>query len=148
MKRTIYAFGIFSFLCLQTGISQDTIVLQPGAEGKDAQINSINNSFNYEDTPVLKSMAWTHSGIPGQHRGLIEFDLSLFSPESTILNASLDLYYRSYETNGQTHTGDNASYLLKITEPWEEDVVSWNNPPATTSNNAVILPTSTDPEQN
>ena len=143
------AFFIMMVLCLGTKsiISQDTIILRPGPEGKDADINSIFPDNNYLNSFKFKSMAWTHSGVPGQHRGLIDFDLSFISPESTILEARLSLYFGTFEIQYLPHTGQNASYLLKITEPWEEDEVTWNNQPATTMENMVILHHSTYPEQ-
>lgn len=128
-------------------VSQDTLILQPGPEGKDDQINSVNDNTNFLNTQMFKSMSWTYWGVPGDHRTLIEFDLSAISPESTVLHAGLDLFYRMNETNEITHTGANASYLMRITEPWQENEVTRNNQPEDTLEGAVILPRSTEPEQ-
>jgi PKD repeat protein len=127
--------------------SQDTIVLRPGPEGKDSQITDIYPSVPHGNTMVFKSMAWTHSGVPGLNRALIEWDLSLLSPETVILDARLNLYFATFEPTYVPHTGENSSYLLRITEPWDEATVTWNNQPSTSMENPVILPQSTDPEQ-
>jgi PKD repeat protein len=141
-------FILASIFFLTTHIySQDTLVLQPGPDGKDAQINTLHAENNYGTSVVFKSMAWTHSGVPASHRALIGFNLSFLSPESTILQASLDLYFKSVEPNGLEHSGENACYLMKITEPWEEDQVTWNNQPETSMEDVVVLPQSTYPDQ-
>jgi PKD repeat protein len=147
MKISGSVLVIYLVLQYTAAWSQDTLVLQPGPAGKDAQINTLHAENNYGNSVVFKSMAWTHSGVPASHRALIGFDLSFLSPESTILQASLDLYFKSVEPNGLEHSGENASYLMKITEPWEEDQVTWNNQPATSMEDVVVLPQSTYPDQ-
>ncbi len=138
---------IVLFLVTKSVVSQDTIILRPGPEGKDALCHTILPDNNYGNIQMFKSMAWTHWGEPGRHRSMIEFDLSMIPPDAIILQASLSLYFATFEITYVPHTGDNDSYLLRITEPWEEDEVTWNNQPATTMENMVILPQSTDPEQ-
>lgn len=147
MKKILIFVVVLFFFAAETVLPQDTIVLQPGQEGKDALIHTILPDNNFGNTVVFKCMAWTHSGIPGTNRALIAFDLSFIPPQSTILEARLNLYFATYEPTYVGHTGENASYLLRITEPWEENEVTWNNQPSTTMDDAVILPQSTDPEQ-
>jgi PKD repeat protein len=147
MKKITFLVLVLLFSGLKIVLPQDTLILQPGPEGKDAQIHTILPDNNYENTVVFKCMAWTHSGVPGTNRALIAFDLSSLPPQTTILEARLNLYFATYEPTYVTHTGENASYLLRIIEPWEENTVTWNNQPETTMEDAVILPQSTDPEQ-
>jgi hypothetical protein len=147
MKISSFFILACIFFLISNAYSQDTLFLQPGPDGKDAQINTLHAENNYGTSVVFKSMAWTHSGVPASHRALIGFDLSFLSPESTILQASLDLYFKSVEPNGLEHSGENACYLMKITEPWEEDQVTWNNQPVTSMEDVVVLPQSTYPDQ-
>jgi len=147
MKRITFFFLALSFLLIKNTWSQDTIVFRPGPEGKDALINTIVPNVNYENTEVFKCMAWTHSGVPGTNRALIAFDLSFIPSTSFILQASFNLYFATFEPTYVPHTGENASYLLRITSPWEEDEVTWNNQPMTTMEDLVVLPQSTYPEQ-
>jgi hypothetical protein len=145
MKLSFLAWAsVFSFL---TAESQTTIILQPGPEGKDAQITSLTPDTNRGDTESLKCMAWTHSGQPGTHRGLMDFDLSSVPSNAMILQASLNLYFATFEPNYVPHSGDNMSYLARITERWDESEVTWNSQPAITMDDVVVLPQSTYPEQ-
>ena len=137
---------IFLLLAL-TCSSQITIVLQPGLEGKDAQIWSINPDNNYGNSPSFKVFGWTHSGVPGINRALIDFDLSVIPDSSFIIDARLNLYFVCLEPTYFGHTGNNASYLQLVTEPWEENAVSWNTQPEVTTLDQVLFPQSTDPYQ-
>src|SRR6185436_15114022 len=44
-------------------------------------------------------------------------------------------------------TRSNASFLQKVTSSWNENTITWNNQPATTTTNQVTLAQSTDPHQ-
>jgi PKD repeat protein len=126
--------------------SQDTIVFQPGPEGKDAYINDY-YSNGYGDYPNLFAMANTSAGIPFRSRSVFEFDLSSIPAGVEIIEAKLSLYYANNPYNPHTHFGDNDTYLRRIVEPWDEHEVSWWNQPETTSQNEVILKESTSPTQ-
>ncbi|MBW6460910.1 MAG: DNRLRE domain-containing protein, partial [Bacteroidales bacterium] len=128
-------------------IAQTTITLQPGPEGKDTWVWSINPNSNYGDVQSLPAMGWTFSGVPGAKRSLIDFDLSDIPPTAIILDARLDLYYNCIEPTYVTQSGDNEAYLRLITTPWDEYGPTWNNQPATTTTDQVYLPRSTEPEQ-
>ena len=60
--------------------AQTTIVLQPGAEGKDANISRNAPLANYGSTGAITIFTWTNGGTLGHKWGLIEFDFgpSLF----------------------------------------------------------------------
>jgi len=47
----------------------------------------------------------------------------------------------------QLQFGDNQSYLLKVIEPWDENLVTWNTQPEYTFQNLVSIPTSTNNNQ-
>jgi PKD repeat protein len=133
-------------LLSQITIAQDTLILQPGPEGKDAQINDYYTE-NLGDYTNLFAIAGTHSGTPFVSRSLIEFDLSVFSDSVFIIEARLSLFFANNEATPQTHYGDNEALLQRVTEPWDEHTVTWYNQPQVTQENQVILPASTDPEQ-
>lgn len=147
MIRFIYLVISFVFLN-QVSECQTTVVLQPGPEeGKDAQLWTITPNSNIGSIPKFSCMAWTHSGVPGVNRAIIDFDLSAIPPGMTIVDAKLNFYFVNLEPTFFGHTGDNGSWLQLITEPWEESVVTWNSQPATTTDDQVYLPPSTDPYQ-
>ena len=152
--RYVCYYILFLLLCFfnETIVSQTTIVLQPGPiTGKDAAIfslfpDSINGNYIYEIAD-----AWTWQGAPGIIRCLMEFDLTTIPDSAEILDAKFSMYYHHIQTSiPQTQSslsGPNTALLQRIVEPWGEDKVCWNNRPGSVITNQVILPESTDPEQ-
>lgn len=127
-----------------------TINIQPGADrGKDAIINVKDQSDNYGNLNYgtftdIRAQRWTTGGIWFKERGLVEFDLSSIPPYAVIINAKLNLYGLAHSWSGQS----NAGVLQRITSPWAESVVTWNNQPSATSTGEVAIPGSTSSTQN
>jgi hypothetical protein len=122
----------------------DCIIIQPGAkDGYHAHITSLHPTLNYGQVEEFMSIEWTDSGVPYEARGLMKFDVTAVPPGSTIVSAFLDMYADTTSTSsypGQPMFGNtNASNLLKITAPWTKNTVTWNNQPATTTVNEVLL---------
>jgi len=120
----------------------ETLVLRPGPEeGYDAEIRT---DFNYPiwDNDDFIANAWTAGGNSFIQRSLIKFDLSSLPPGSVITNARLSLFCNTSTGHHQLHSGENSSYLLRITSDWDQFQVTWDNQPNTTMENAVILPQS------
>ncbi|MBC8488263.1 MAG: DNRLRE domain-containing protein [Bacteroidetes bacterium] len=130
-------------------LSQVIIEIQPGpAEGKDARVWSLDPHDNFGDHLYMKANAWTWGGTFGIERSFIEFDLSVIPPDTEILEAELSLFYHFLGGNPeQTHSGDNYTLLQRIISPWDEYTVNWNSQPSITSQNQVIIPPSTGPQQ-
>jgi PKD repeat protein len=147
MKKRFLLLFCITFSLLKNADSQTTVVLQPGPEGKDAGLWSIMPDNNYGNTPKFVSSGWTHYGEPGINRGIIDFDLSAIPEGAEILDAKLNFYFVCLEPNYFGHTGENEAYFQLITEPWEEDSVTWNNQPSTTEDFQAYLPPSIDPYQ-
>ena len=60
--------------------------------------------------------------------------LSLRFPSNLNITAAY-LYLYSYDSNNGIHSTlsfSNEAVLRRVIEPWEEDVVTWNNQPAVT----------------
>lgn len=127
--------------------AQSMLIVQPGPdEGKDATVWSVDPDLTQPDYPDVIAAAWTWSGTPGVYRTFFEFDLSPIATGTTISFAYLSLYYNDVSTtNGQE--GDNASYIRRVIEDWEEDEVNWINQPAWTEENEVYLEESTSIDQ-
>lgn len=142
------AFTVFLFAA-SLGITQQTIVLKPGpTEGKDARVWSLSPDNNYWNYPYIKANAWTWGGNFGIERTFIEFDLDSLPPDSEILSAKLSFFYHFLGgTPEQTHSGDNYCLIQRVISPWTENGVTWNNQPATSGDNQVILEPTTDPQQ-
>jgi hypothetical protein len=135
-----------------TGIfSQNTfITLRPGPDkGKDCIINDYFDTRNYGDEIELNAFAWTDDGEFFISRFLLEFDLSKL-PDKNLKSAKLSLYCNWESTNTMLSSGENESRLYMVTEPWDEDIVTWStrphyrtdvfaNVPATQNNDDDIL---------
>jgi PKD repeat protein len=145
MKTRFLFLGIIILSLFKNATSQNTVVIQPGPEGKDALVWSAYPDYHFGNSPKFDCMAWSHYRETCITRALVEFDLSAVPASATITDARLNLYYASPEPNVSGHSGNNESWLLLITEPWEEDYVTWRNQPATTNDYQVHLPASTNP---
>jgi len=145
MKRLGFLFLLLLFA--KFGFSQSMLIAQPGpAEGKDATVWSVDPTLTQPDYPDIIAAAWTWGGTPGVYRTFLEFDLSPIATGTTISFAYLSLYYNDISTsNGQE--GDNASWIRRVVEGWEEDEVNWDNQPAWTEVNQVYLEESTSIDQ-
>jgi hypothetical protein len=142
MKLTFISFLFFS-ICF----SQTEITLTPNSnEGKDAIVFSNEANTNYGNYTDFISSAWTFSGSPGTIRSLIQFDLTSIPVGSTINFAYLSLYSYNSQFNGSHSTlnGSNESIICRVTSPWDESTVTWNNQPSSNMINAITLSQSTN----
>jgi hypothetical protein len=146
-----YLFLITLFFVLSGNVyAQYSVVLRPDKNDcKNALIVSNLPNANYANHPDFASIAWTNNDNPVNARSFIQFDLSAIPEGATINSAKLSLYAYNSPSNGSHSTinGSNESYLRRITEPWNEDSVTWNKKPATSNINQVLLPQSTSSSQ-
>lgn len=125
------------------------------AAGKDAQVNDYgaNASTNFGSSPVIASYVWTN-GTVFNNKFYLQFDLSGVPANAVIDIATLDLYADNPTTTfvGNPSTpmngSDNASAIKRVTAAWNENTVTWNNQPTSTTTNQGILPQSTSATQN
>jgi hypothetical protein len=95
-----------------------TLVLQPGAEGKDASVSSTNPSTNYG------TAQWFYSiGLPAG-AGFVEFDLAAVPAGAVVTAAQLELWgeYR-----------DGTVTLDAVSAGWDETTLTWATRPGTVS---------------
>ncbi len=126
-----------------------TLTLQPSnnpLEFEVANFNGTNQTYSgAADIPVA---AWTIGGDPITIREVIEFDLSSIPANATIQSANLYLYsYPAPTLNGNfinANFGTNNTMLVQqIVSNWSPSSIGWFNQPASTTNNQVIVPTTT-----
>lgn len=99
----------------------ETLTLQPGSEGKDAEVMSILPEGNFGDTTFLSVGIFT---VPFA-RSYLQFDLNSIPSDAVIIDANLGLYFdNSYELTSLP-VG-----LYRVTESWAEDTVTWDDQPA------------------
>jgi hypothetical protein len=122
--------------------------LQPDADlGKDALVWSFMPETNYGNHPDFMTYAWTFQFFEETEiRSYIGFDLGSIPAEATIQHAAISLYH-NHESSNAGHAGDNAAFLSRVTESWEEDAINWNNQPAFTTEDEVLIPTSVYEDQ-
>lgn len=96
----------------------ETLVLQPGPEGKDAVVNGLTGgSLNYGDSEWFNGI-----GLITYYAAFIEFDLSSIPAGSTIDSAIITLWARYY---------DGQIYFRPVISAWDEMSITWDNRPAT-----------------
>lgn len=121
--------------------SQKTVWLRTNPENcSDATIRTDvpdNPDWGNDDNIICN--AFTAQGNFFIQRSLIRFDLTAVPTEAKIISAKLSLWCNVESGHHQLQYGDNQSYLSRITQPWEENSVTWNNQPATTNENEVWL---------
>ncbi len=127
--------------------AQHEVSLLPGPlEGKDARLSEHRPSNNFGGTPEFLSYYWTFGGIESPGVSLIEFDLSGLPKCISVDSAKLSLFH-SNNTGSAGQAGNNTCYLKRVIEPWDEDLVTWNNSPAVTEDERILLTTSTQSDQ-
>ncbi len=141
---TVTCFWLF----LSSIWGQTTVILQPGStEGKDTYLNSAYPSEPLGAGEGLVACAWTFNGIFGIGRSLIRFDLSQIPSGAEILNARLTLFFDPGIAFG-SQSGENASYLERITEDWDEMTVTWDSQPMSTGTGAIFVQKTQSTAQN
>lgn len=134
-----YGYATFSF-----NIVKGLIIRPDSSNGNDASISKIVPDKNYGDSPEMHLYAWTQGGILNINRIAIEFDLSAIPSNVTIDSAFIGLYFDPTSTyraiNPEDNYGDDAFVIERIIEPWQENTITWNNQPATTTDNQVYVP--------
>jgi gliding motility-associated-like protein len=137
---------IVSLGLIKPSVSQTTLSLKPGPQGKDAMVHSYLEFTNLGNDQSIIAAAWTYQGNFGIIRTLIEFDLSSIACESDIESAYLSFFYNPF-CGHEGHGGDNDAWLRRIVEAWNETIVIWPTQPAVTLENQVYLPPSTSTSQ-
>ena len=142
-----------------------TVVFKPNATvGKDTPIwkfdddcigngstqTNADRNFGTEETLWMKDWTWNAIGCSGGTiRSLLCFtELSNIPSNAVIVSATLRLYGVTSDRN-TSYPGAPASYyentvvVQQVTSPWNENTVTWNTQPSTTTANQFIIPQST-----
>jgi hypothetical protein len=105
--------------------SPETIILQPGIEGKDSDVMESLPGNNYGS---LSKMYIGSTTLNKKYRTYLQFDLSTVPGNARIVNANLKPY--QYSSIG---TGSFTVGLYQVTSDWGEDTITWNNQPTSSS---------------
>ncbi|MEK6819204.1 MAG: DNRLRE domain-containing protein, partial [Nanoarchaeota archaeon] len=113
----------------------DSLIIQPGSEGKDAYVshlawsNGSHDYYGYGDTELLEILRDFPSTYGTEKEALIEFPLSGVPSNADISSAKLRVYgyaISNYINQLATIT------LSKLTSSWNESNVKWNTRPSRT----------------
>lgn len=118
------------------------MVLQPGEEGIDATITKLSFAVNKNNSvsPYFVCAQGTWVSEATVFRSLIKFDLSNVDIKDFV-KANLFLFgVKDDNFNRPGHLGDNEAGIYKITQPWQEDKVTWENQPKVDYDNPLIIP--------
>ena len=109
---------------------------------KDATVNSdpASTSTNYGNNVRLTSRTMTPNSVK---RSLLDFDLSVLPQNVCITNAKLTLSPFIPSTTN-TLFGNNSLIIKRITQPWLENTVTWNNKPNVDNQNSITTPASSN----
>lgn len=142
---------IFLSTLLLTSFISSSQTLVTFTPSKDVSLGYHDNyqtaNTNYNNAYQLAGYVidGTMGGL-NKNRALVAFDLSSIPTGSTIDNATISFFsFNNYTvaplTNGQQ--GNNSCYLQRVTEDWDQNVVTWNTQPNSISTDELILPQST-----
>ena len=164
MRKVLFVSVLMLSSVLSFG-QTTTLVFKPNATvGKDAPIMKFDNdcistgetqtnadrNFGTEETLWMKDWTWNAVGCSGGTiRSLLCFtELSNIPSNAVIVSATLRLYGVTSDRN-TSYSGAPSSYyentvvVQQITSPWNENTVTWNTQPSTTTANQFIIPQST-----
>lgn len=163
MKKSMFLL-IALFGCA-ISYAQTTVILKPNAViGKDVAIMNYDNGciatidsispadMNFANDTVLWMKDWTYIAIGcsgGTVRSLLCFTgLDSIPQNATILSATLRLYGTNADRNTSYPGAPSGFYantvvVQQVIYPWDENTVTWNTQPTTTTVNQFTLPQST-----
>ena len=130
-----------------------SLILQPGlVDGKDSDASSYVPNTNSGNGNFMDPWAWTQSGSLSIKRCFVGFDLSSIPTNAIVDSAYFSLYFSqtlldTYPGFTTGHVGENSFFIKRITSPWTELGITWNNQPASTSINQVSIPAATNERQ-
>jgi hypothetical protein len=126
---------------------QLTLTLQPSNNPNEKSLVQINGSdFSSSAGNEWLVYAWTVGGLPYNGRTIFKFDLSTIPSTATIVSADLFLYSNIPPENGNlidANFGNNAFSIQQITSTWSTGTANWFNQPTVTTNNQVVVASTT-----
>jgi hypothetical protein len=118
--------------------------------GAGAYVSDFYPNTNFVNSTDLVGIAWTEQGTPYIGRSYFKYDLSSIPSNAVVSNAYLSLYANPspVQPAHSTLSGSNSSLIQKVTDPWNENIITWTNKPNTTAVDEVQLSPSVTPNTN
>lgn len=148
MKKLIYFIVVLiSFLFSSFVNSQSTVSIRLGpSTGQDCLVLSNFPNTAFPEHTDLAGLAGTVQGLYYAGRSYFKFDLSEIPSDSNVIDARLTLFANPNPSNN-SHDGENRSYIRRVTTPWVDADVTFDNQPDYTHANEVTLEQSTSPNE-
>ncbi len=132
-------------------INRFTIVMQPGAEGKDAGVSTYYPEENFGNVKSLNALTWTENVLPYTERGYIDFNVKEYLPSGAkIVSAYLKLFADTINKapsiighSVQSYQGvklNNEWQIYRIVSPWNENEITWFDQPEVSMTDVFNLP--------
>lgn len=153
MKISHHLLFATVFIVHSLAMGQSVACINSGGSGADASLgyhDYYNTEVNnYGGDLYLKAFCFPGaSGGRNSNRGLIYFNTGFLSPSVQVINATMTLHASGYINNLLPgHFGNNASRLYRVTQPWQENSVTWNNQPSIAAADFSDLPQSNSSTQ-
>ncbi|MGN6491672.1 MAG: DNRLRE domain-containing protein [Agriterribacter sp.] len=147
------ATGVDTVSVIVKGPQSFTLTFQPHKNPNEVHIygNSTYEGSGPGQTEI-GAVSWTDGGRTIGMRGAFKFDLSSIPTTATITSAKLSLYSNPTPLNGHPDNENRANYgtnnamlIQRITESWTASSVTWNNQPASSSTNQIVVPHTASP---
>jgi hypothetical protein len=141
---------LFSIFLYSSLFAQLSIELKPSIDiqiGHHVNFNNSNNGFSSAIRNSCYSVTDPNGNL-NESRSILKFDLSSLPNDAIIDSALLNLYASGgvgVLPNG--HAGANSSYIKRVITNWNPSQVVWATLPLSTNLNEVILPQSTNGQQ-
>lgn len=143
--KAIFTFVSFTFIGFLA--SAQSIVIP--SNGKDATLSLQQGSISngYPDHQDLAPLAWTNGGEV-IYRVILDFDWSVIPENIQVDSAKLLLFHNPQSLNNNAQhsslSGPNTLIVSRVREAWNEANVNWNNQPAISPVNEVLVPQTTE----
>lgn len=132
-------------------VNKYTLVLQPGAEGKDALLSSTFPTANFATRSYMHARAWTAGSELNLEKSIIQFDYSAIPAGAVITKATVTFFADTTINTGSIGhsqlSGPNDWTLKRVTQSWDEFMVTWNTQPATDPIHVIQCAASTSASQ-
>lgn len=117
------------------------LFLQPDVNtAQDGVVNSFYPN-NVAAGLSLTWSSWTTDGLPTRMRTYLRFDgLPIVPTTARIDSAFLSLTYFDLPAYSAVSVGDNDTFVQRVTAPWQQSTLTWNNMPSVTTANQLLVP--------
>ncbi len=146
--KRIFLFILFTILGAGAQ-SQSTVSIRlSSATGEGAYVSDFYPVGNFPNFSDLTGVAWTQTSTAYVGRSYFKYDLSGIPANAVVISAYLSLYANPtpVQPAHSTLSGANNAWIEKVTDPWDDNTITWTNKPATTAAGQIPLAASVSPQ--